>query len=177
MLLAGADLRGMCTLVCATVLSCRPSKNNHPGTSTPHQSQDNRARAVAWCKHALRLDVYCVEALEFLVERKLLRSAVVVVVVGHTRLSCQSVLTRALVIIPTAKRRRPTCWPTSCASPRRASPPSRRGRRRAAATGCACSTLRGCSASRTRRWRRRSSSAPCCTTLPASRYVRACLCV
>jgi hypothetical protein len=37
------------------------------------QSQDNRARAVAWCKHALRLDVYCVEALEFLVERKLLR--------------------------------------------------------------------------------------------------------
>ncbi len=37
------------------------------------QSQDNRARAVAWCKNALRLDVYCVEALEFLVERKLLR--------------------------------------------------------------------------------------------------------
>jgi hypothetical protein len=44
--------------------------------TTPYhttQSQDNRARAVAWCKNALRLDVYCVEALDFLVERKLLR--------------------------------------------------------------------------------------------------------
>lgn len=34
--------------------------------------QDNRERAVAWCRHALEVDVYCVEALEFLADRKLL---------------------------------------------------------------------------------------------------------
>jgi len=40
-----------------------------------HEGQDNRTRAAAWCRHALQFDVYCVEALEFLVDRKLMSQA------------------------------------------------------------------------------------------------------
>jgi hypothetical protein len=41
--------------------------------ANPLQALDNRARAVTWLRNALKLDVHCVEALEFIADRKLLR--------------------------------------------------------------------------------------------------------